>query len=178
MIYRPYISLRWRDFDYTSDNLYFVTSVVKNRICCFGEVIDGEMVLNEFGKIAEEQWLWLAKQYPYVRLHEFVIMPDHMHGIIEINRSLHPPRIHKIKSLSELIGAYKTRVSKNIHLAGFDAFKWQRSFYDRVIRNGRHHFYTAIYIQQNPQKWGAGAEGLFHHQPQIPVIITAAVHFD
>jgi len=71
------------------------------------------MVLNEFGKIAECQWYWLADQYPYVVLHAFVVMPNHIHGIIEIDHSRYSG---KIKSLPELMGSYKTTVSKQIHL--------------------------------------------------------------
>ena len=112
--------IRMEGFDYSKDNLYFITSCVKNMICCFGHIVgtgrdlsvqyaenDGnnrdqsqsipqeqniipshkKMILNEWGKIAESQWLWLAKQYPYVVLHEFIIMPNHIHGILEINRA-------------------------------------------------------------------------------------------
>jgi putative transposase len=76
------------------------------------------MILNEYGLIAEKQWDWLGEQYPYIVLHEFVIMPNHIHGIIEINRSnnwtgryLSLPNGNipvKKKPLSELMGAYKT----------------------------------------------------------------------
>jgi REP element-mobilizing transposase RayT len=75
-------------YDYSQDNLYFVTSCVENRVCCFGEIISQKMILNEYGKIAEKQWHWLGEQYPYIQLHEFVVMPNHIHGIIEINRSI------------------------------------------------------------------------------------------
>ena len=144
-------STRLQGYDYSSDNLYFVTSCVNNRICCFGEIVSvgtgrnpslhnnnmtfagsgrdltlqnnglyqskkykpkHQMVLNEYGKIAEKQWFWLAEQYPYVILHEFVVMPNHIHGIIEINRAKILRTGHdlsqqniKIKSLSELMGA-------------------------------------------------------------------------
>lgn len=77
---------RLQGYDYSSDNLYFVTSCVQNMICCFGEISAPRMVLNDYGKIAEKQWHWLGKQYPYVVLHSFVVMPNHIHGIIEINR--------------------------------------------------------------------------------------------
>src|SRR5689334_13939264 len=132
-------------YDYSQDNLYFVTSCVQNRICCLGAIANGEMILNEYGNIALQQWHWLALQYPYVKLHAFVVMPNHIHGIIEINRNGvsgvgtgrdvvgtdctdgctdgsrrcgdgSRPVPTKIKSLSELMGAYKTTTSKKIHL--------------------------------------------------------------
>ncbi len=70
-------------------------------------------------------WLWLADQYPYVVLHEFIVMPNHVHGIIEIVRATRgwTAQPIKIKSLSELMGAYKTTTSKKIHLLGYQEFE-------------------------------------------------------
>src|SRR5665213_2234249 len=165
---------RLKGYDYSQDNLYFVTSCVHDMICCFGDVVgtgrdlssnagfelrptnngdigidnigtgrdlslrEPQMILNEYGKIAEQQWHWLAEQYPYVVLHEFTVMPNHIHGIIEIDRNAvgtgrdlsgnvndnhvgtgRDLSLRKIKSLSELMGAYKTTVSKQIHLTGY-----------------------------------------------------------
>jgi len=146
---------RLRDYDYSRDNLYFVTNCVQNKVCCLGHVQGGEMVLNEYGRIADQQWHWLADQYPYVELHAFVVMPNHVHGIIEINRNKinHDPTV-KIKSLSQLMGAYQTTASKHIHLAGLLDFKWQRSFHDRIIRNDEAYQRISRYIENNPRKWG------------------------
>lgn len=79
---------RMIDFDYSSDSLYFVTSCTKNKTCCFGEVSDGEMILNEVGEIAKQQWQWLINKYKYLKLHAFVVMPNHIHAILEINADL------------------------------------------------------------------------------------------
>ena len=169
---------RLHDFDYSSDNLYYVTSCVQNRVCCFGEIVgtgrdavdrsrlsvhsdDSKMILNEYGEIAQKQWYWLSEQYPYVILHEFVVMPNHIHGIIEINRSRIKSSIPvKIKSLSELIGVYKTTVSKQIHLLEcrdrsrpVPTFAWQRSFHEHIIRNEKEFERISEYISTNPLKW-------------------------
>ena len=172
---------RLKGYDYSQDNLYFTTSCVKDRICCFSKIEDSKMILNRYGKIANDQWLWLADQYPYVILHEFVVMPNHMHGIIEINReniiqgvgtgrivgtgrdlslrtALHDSSLPllpktKIKSLSQLLGAYKTTTSKQIHLAGFLEFEWQRSFHDHIIRDEKSYIRIADYILNNPSTW-------------------------
>lgn len=167
---------RLRNFDYSSDNLYFVTSCVKNRICCFGDIKPGEIsqkiVLNEYGEIAQKQWLCLAENYPYVILHAFIIMPNHIHGIIEINSTRISNSTIKIKSLSELIGAYKMTVSKQIHLLetrcrdrsrpvpALDRsrpvptlFAWQRSFYEHIIRNEKEFKRISDYIVANPSNW-------------------------
>jgi putative transposase len=165
---------RLKGYDYSSDNLYFVTSCVQNRKCCFGEIVPvntvgtghdlsqqpiiPKMILNQYGDIAEKQWYWLSEQYQYVVLHAFVVMPNHIHGIIEINRahvrtgrdlSLQP----KIKSLSELIGAYKTTISKQIHLIGFLEFQWQRSFHEHIIRGEKSFKTISDYIYNNPVNW-------------------------
>ncbi|MBF9251725.1 hypothetical protein I2I11_00300 [Pontibacter sp. 172403-2] len=164
------------DFDYSQDALYFVTSCVKDKICVFGEVVDEEMQVNEHGHIAERQWYWLAEQYPYVILHAFVVMPNHMHGIIEIDRENSPVGTgrdlsnrapitnhektttgalptQKIKSLSALMGVYKTTTSKLVRLAGLPDFAWQRSFHDHIIRHNSAYIHIRNYIQENPAKW-------------------------
>ena len=157
-------SIRLQGYDYSSDNLFFVTSCVHDRICCFGEIdLTGrdpsirknpKMKLSEFGIIAEKQWHWLAEQYQYIVLHALVVMPNHVHGIIEIKRSLIKSSVPiKIKPLSELMGAYKTTVSKQIHLCGFMEFQWQRSFYEHIIRDEKTFESITEYIINNPMNW-------------------------
>lgn len=168
---------RLHGFNYAQDRLYFITSCVHDRVCIFGEVIANQMILNECGMIADRQWYWLENQYPYVRVHTHIVMPNHVHAIIEINRdlfpnvrtgrdqsirdlSLHSESNIKIKSLSELIGAYKTTSSKQIHLIQtpdgsypYQSFCWQRSFHDRIIRNQKEYERIVTYIDQNPLSW-------------------------
>ena len=138
---------------------------------------------NDYGQIAEQQWQWLEQQYPYIVLHSFVVMPNHIHGIIEIDdrmavgtgrdlsneiddRNIRTGRdlsvreeAIKIKSLSELMGAYKTTTSKQIHLLDVDrsrpvpTFKWQRSFHDHIIRNEGSYLRISNYILNNPSNW-------------------------
>ena len=190
---------RLTGYDYSQDGAYFFTSVVKGRVPCLGEVRGGGMHLSAYGEIAQRQWYWLAERYPYVRLHAFVVMPDHVHGILEIDRSkinglvgtgrdlslptngddhdlslptngddhnlslptngddhdlsLRALPLFKIKSLSELKGAYKTTVSKQIRQAGMPDFAWQRSFHDRIIRDAEEFERIAEYIRTNPARW-------------------------
>jgi putative transposase len=166
---------RMKDFDYSSNNIYFVSSCTHDRIHYFGEIKNGKMHLNEIGEIALHQWKWLTNQYPYTKSHAFVVMPNHIHGILEINRDFirdvradHVVRAdrvvgsgrdltlqsqQKIKSLSELMGAYKTTTSKKIHLAGYPDFAWQRSFHDHIIRNAASYEKIYAYILNNPSHW-------------------------
>ena len=177
-------------YDYSQNNLYFVTCCVNNMECCFGDVIrvgtgrdlslnnaeinnskmnnpernEAEMILNEYGIIANNQLEWLQIQYPYIELHSYQVMPNHIHAVIEIN-SLKVNSIDKtgneqsvlgsvkIKSLSQIMGAYKTTSSKKIHLLGNDQFIWQRSFYDHIIRDERSYQNIMNYIENNPNCW-------------------------
>lgn len=178
---------RLQGYDYSLDNLYFVTSCVQDRVCCFGHVANGEMILNEYGTIAHQQFIWLNNQYDYVDVPVFVVMPNHVHAIIEIDRTFvgtgrdlsclipfadsdgsrpvptesNPYTdadgsrpVPTIKSLSQLMGAYKTTVSKQIHLTGFVEFQWQRSFHDHIIGNEKSYHTISNYIENNPVKWG------------------------
>lgn len=161
---------RMEGYDYSSDNLYFVTSCTHDKIPFFGDIEKGEMVLNELGQIAHQQWWWLVEQYAYVKSHAFIVMPNHIHGILEINREyandawagrndvgtgrdLSLPVPVKIKSLSQLMGVYKTTTSKHIHLLGRTDFAWQRSFHDHIIRDARAYENIKNYIHHNPQRW-------------------------
>lgn len=169
---------RMKGFDYASNNLYFITICVQDMVCCFGEIVISEgasrdlpvhdilpnkkskkMVLNQYGSVVAERLVWLENQYKYVILHNFVVMPNHVHAIIEIdslkikNEIQHLSEEIKIKSLSSLIGAFKTTASKKIHELGFLNFSWQRSFHDSIIRNQKSYTNISQYIVANPDNW-------------------------
>lgn len=151
---------RMLGFDYSTEAIYFITSNCKDRLHHFGEVENGKMILNKFGEIAKNQIEWLAEQYPYLIIHNSIIMPNHIHILMEIdkrriawaNRDL-PIQSPKIKSISSLMGAYKTTTSKLIHLAGNPHFEWHRSFYDNIVRNQIAYYRIDHYITNNPKKW-------------------------
>ena len=85
-------SIRLKNYDYTRAGAYFVTLCTQDRACLFGSVLDGETQLNEYGRKVADCWLWLAEQYPYVHLDEWVVMPNHVHGIIVITDDAHGGR--------------------------------------------------------------------------------------
>lgn len=169
---------RMKGKDYSEDGCYFVTSNCKDNKHHFGKVVNGEMVLNEFGEIAKQQILWLEKQYPYLKIHNWVVMPNHVHFLMEIDRGrisagtareLSVPAESpeksienfekneiqeiKIKSISSLLGAFKTTSSKHIHLAGNEDFAWHRSFHDHIVRNSDAFRNMDRYITNNPKNW-------------------------
>lgn len=77
-------SIRLKDYDYSKAGLYFITICVNNRECLFGKISNGQMELNEAGNIAYKYWKEIPKHFPHVILHEYVVMPNHVHGIIEL----------------------------------------------------------------------------------------------
>jgi len=169
---------RMKGFDYSSDNLYFVTICVKDRVCCFGEILENaertahelsvhksnqsnskkdrsnyKMKLNKFGLIVQERLEWLPVQYQYAVMHNYVVMPNHVHAVVEIDSLKVLGKEVKIKPLSGLVGAFKTTSSKLIHEAGFLGFSWQRSFHDHIIRTQQAYQNISNYIDMNPLKW-------------------------
>ncbi len=152
---------RLQKYDYSQNGYYFVTICTKDRYEWFGEVKDDVMELNEYGQIVKKQWIWLSEQYNYIKLDEFAIMPNHLHGILIIVGGGRDRPLQKIKSLSELVGALKTTSSKLIHMAGLKGFHWQRSFYDRVIRNEKELMQIREYILNNPKKQDLDIENIY-----------------
>ncbi len=138
---------RLEGYDYSESGFYFVTTCVENRENVFGSITDSRCELSDYGKIFEKILHETIALFPGIDLDYYVIMPDHVHLIIIINST---EEKKKAKSLSGIIGAVKSRSSAAIHQAGFKSFKWQPSFYDRIIRNERELFYIRQYIEQNP----------------------------
>ncbi len=143
---------RKKGFDYSSEQIYFVTICTHEKTHDFGFVDNSCMKLNENGKIAEEQLHWLEQQYPYVEIHNAVVMPNHVHVLFQIEAQKGMIST-KIKSVSELIGAFKTTVSKAIHSEGHIDFRWQRSFHDHIVRDANGYENIFQYISDNPARW-------------------------
>jgi REP element-mobilizing transposase RayT len=153
---------RLNEFDYRQGYWYFVTICVKGMNPYFGRIEKAKMILNDFGKIVEERWKALSKKYESVYLDKYVVMPNHFHGIITFDNNvgttheLSLQTSEKIKSLSHYIGEFKMQSSKQIHQNGLKEFKWQRSFYDRIIRNEKELYRIRKYIEENPLRWEIG----------------------
>jgi putative transposase len=162
-------SIRLKQYDYSWPGWYYVTMCTKDRDCTLGDVIADRVVLNEIGKISEQCWRWLGERFPQVELDEYVIMPNHLHGIVIINEprrngSRTTPTQIKTKPLGRLIGAFKTTSTKQINQrqgTPGDIF-WQRGFYEHVIRNDADLHRIRQYIQNNPQKWALDEENPNH----------------
>ncbi len=164
---------RLKNFDYSQNGFYFVTICTKNRENYFGEIVDGKMILNEYGKIAEQNWKNILNHYQNVDIDEFVVMPNHIHGIIlsvgnEYFRSYDENRsdnwnenqingnenIHSLPNLSNIIKWFKIWCTKEIRNIYNDfTFTWQKSFFDVIIRNDEQLEKIRQYIIDNPIKW-------------------------
>jgi REP element-mobilizing transposase RayT len=133
-----------------ASGLYFVTLCTWNRVPLFGSIRDGTTELSPAGNIVADTWQWLPRQYEYLRLDEWCVMPDHLHGIIRIQRGEPPP-----KSLGRLIGAFKTVSTKRINELRKTpaALVWQRDYWDRSIRSPADLERVREYIRTNPRRF-------------------------
>lgn len=167
-------SIRLRGYDYSQAGAYFITVCQVNRECIFGEVINGEMHPNQFGEIVLKWWNELPTYYPPVELDEFVVMPNHMHGILLItNVGAGSPRQSTApdkRTLGQLIGYFKFQITKEINQildAGY-AKVLQRDYYEHIIRNEREWNAIAEYIRNNPANWHADVDNPANFQKRPP----------
>lgn len=148
---------RLKEYDYSLPGYYFATICTKNMSHYFGQVTNAKMVLSEIGKSVENYWLDIPKHFPYVELDSFIIMPNHIHGIIIIdnvvNEDFRSQQTNKQSSLSSIIKGFKIGVTKWYRKNNSKESIWQKSFYDRVIRNERELYKIRKYILENPLKW-------------------------
>ncbi len=160
-----------KGYDYAQPGAYFVTIVTQGQRCLFGEIIDDQMRLSHSGHIVQKAWQDLPNHYPHVRLDEFIIMPNHVHGIIvltDIERRggstdpplpdppLQPDSTEMVShGLPEIVRAFKSfsarRINQNLHVEGSPV--WQRNYYERIIRNNTEWDRIRLYIQNNPRQW-------------------------
>ena len=180
-------SIRLKGYDYRSAGAYAVTISVNGRELSLGRVVDGEMELSDLGRVAAESWTWLEEQYPYVSLDAWVVMPNHLHGIIGIHdddgdggrggsrTALTPTALTrtpptKRKPLGRLIGAFKTVSTKRINQVRDTpgARFWQRNYYEKIIRNERQLHALRRYIMDNPRQWALDSENPASHRERNP----------
>lgn len=161
-------SLRLKGHDYSKAGSYFITICIKDMVCMFGKITNGEMTLNKYGTIANKYLTEIPEKYNLTRLHEFVVMPNHIHAIIEITGSSTIGAIHESPKqeltlrdqrrkmlLSKIVGWYKMNTAKQINIIRQmegSAF-WQRNYYEHIIRNEKSYQTIADYIMSNPIKW-------------------------
>jgi len=165
-------SIRLKGYDYTQAGVYFITICAYQRMHVFGEIVNGEMVLNDTGQIARDEWFKTAELRPYVELYEdeFVVMPNHAHGMIWIvgaRRRAPTDVIEKFGkpvkgSIPTIIRAYKSAVTYAANGAQNmrGAILWQKNYYEHVVRNDRELNNIGWYILNNPLNWQLDRDNL------------------
>jgi putative transposase len=171
---------RLQTWDYSNNGAYFITICTQNREHFFGNIKNGIMQLSEIGKLAEQYWLEIPNHFPFVELGNFVVMPNHVHGILIINKIDNPTLsstesvetrhclVSKINlnttigslrfqnqgknTISSIVGSYKSIVTKTSRQTHSD-FGWQSRFHDHIIRNSKSFDIIQNYIFENPLKW-------------------------
>ena len=170
-------SIRLQLFDYSSSGLYYVTIMTYHRKHLFGKILNEKMIHNEAGFAAIDFWRSIPKHFQNVTLHEFVVMPNHIHGIIELHQNENTKiRFNKFQkmipgSISAIVKGFKIGVTKwirsksvvGIVLAEYFLPEndpnvspqpvWQRNFYEHVIRNENSYQRISNYIINNQKKW-------------------------
>jgi len=148
-------SIRLQGYDYSQVGAYFVTVCVQNRKCLLGDILKDEMRLNDAGRMVERWWVELGNKFPSFELDEYVVMPNHFHGIIIIvGADL------CVRPIPEIVQWFKTmttneyiRSVKSLGWIPFNARLWQRNYYERVIRNEEEMCRIRQYIADNPAQW-------------------------
>jgi len=172
-------SYRLKNWDYSWNASYFVTLCTAQRHCYFGRIEGEKICFSPEGAVADVLWHEIKNHAKNVELGSYVIMPNHVRGIITLNNDIKPVfvgtrhalslqkqqkqpennRNHKSRfqnqgknSLSSIVGSYKSAVTKHIRRLGFD-FNWQPRFYDHIIRDKTSYLRISQYIDNNPANW-------------------------
>ncbi len=154
-------------WDYGWNGAYFITICTHNRNHFFGEIVNGTIQLSPVGALAHQYWQEIPNRFPYAQLDAWVVMPNHVHGILIIRRDAinrvstetettggitgtHNPMLHD--NVSRIIRWYKGRTAFESRKTNPD-FAWQTRFYDHVIRNRTSKDNIRRYIRNNPTRW-------------------------
>jgi REP element-mobilizing transposase RayT len=147
--------------DYSCPGLYFVTVCSDFKRCILGTVEDKKVRLSALGKIVHESWMAIPSHFARIHLHAWMVMPNHVHGILEITRSVvaaqHAAPAAESPapgSLSAIVRSFKSEVTRRVRAElNWGGEIWQRNYFDRVIRDGQEFSDAARYIAENPIRW-------------------------
>lgn len=133
--------IRLKDYDYSEENMYFITICVKDRLELLGKIIEGNIELTTEGKIIKQNINKIEKIYKNIIIDEYVIMPNHIHILLLINYK-------SDITISKIIKHFKTNVTREIKYS-----MWQKSFYEHIVRNEKEYFKIKEYIKYNVINW-------------------------
>ncbi len=185
-------SIRLKGYDYAQAGAYFITMCTQDRACLFGDVVDGNMRLNDAGRMVVAEWAMLPERFPNVVLDAFVVMPNHVHGIIITTTSVGAGLVPALDAgtaatgatttgattrvaptVGDVVGAFKSRVTveyvRGVNASGWPPFRgrlWQRNYYEHVIRDEVSLNRIRKYIRDNPAHWDLDRENPAVIQPE------------
>lgn len=162
-------SIRLQGYIYSLPGLYFITICTENRHCVFGYIQNDYMVLNDAGNMIACQWNQLNNRFPAIALHDYIVMPNHFHGIIELVGAIpcgcprktqnHRADTRSAPTIGDVVSAFKSlstnQYIQNVKQNNWQPFAgklWQRNYYEHIIRNEESYLKIAEYIQTNPIK--------------------------
>jgi putative transposase len=157
-------SIRLKGYDYSQKGFYFITICTQNRECLFGEIVENKMMLNNVGKYAKKSWNDIPLHFPHVKLDVYCIMPNHIHGILNIFKPIGakdflPQQIcaekqmGTSKTIGSIIRGFKIGVTKWIRKQMPGKKIWQRNYYEHIIRNENDYYRIYEYIENNHLRW-------------------------
>ena len=172
-------SIRLKGYDYSQAGTYYISICTKDRLCLFGDIANQEMVLNAAGRMITDAWNELAERFCNIELVEYIVMPNHIHGVISIvgvplvgtrktGNGLSKragTRPAPTKGLGDIVGAFKSFTTNDyiqgVRANGWTPFPgklWQRNYYEHIVRNDKELNLIREYIRQNPAQWDADKE--------------------
>lgn len=150
-------SLRYPGYDYAQPGAIFVTICTSGKQLLFGSVEDGQMVLNPAGAMAVELWQAIPRQFAETGIDAFVVMPDHIHGIVICGTDSHgnaPTTVGEVIRWfkASVVEAYRSGVAHH-EWTPYDRHLWQRDYHDRIIRTDAELAAIRAYVEGNPGRW-------------------------
>lgn len=173
-------SIRLKGYDYSQAGVYFVTIVTQDRRCLFGEVMDRQMRFNKAGQVAKRCWVDIPDHFPHVELDTFVVMPNHVHGIIVITdavgaKNFSPLQIGRTtrlgmrspsKTVGSIVRGFKIGVTKWFRQHTDIYNVWQRNYREHIIRNEESLNRIRQYLAENPLRWAFDGENPSAVEPE------------
>jgi len=154
-------SIRLKEFNYDQPGAYFVTICTKNRDSLLGSIKEGQLIKNDIGRAIQTAWEDLPKRFPEAALDAFIVMPNHIHGIIIVGAQFIAPTegvINHAPTLGEIVRTFKAMSTRRIREEIYPHFFWQRNYYEHVIRDEKSLNRIREYIITNPLRWSLDRE--------------------
>ena len=180
-------SIRLKGYDYSQSGAYFITICTYKKQCWLGEIHQGEMVFNQIGKIVAQEWLKSSEIRQEIELDQWIIMPNHLHGIVWIKNPVgaqglaplpipypkHGAAYRKPKSLASFVSGFKSAVTTRINKIRQTPRipVWQRNYYESIIRDEKGLNTIREYIIANPQKWSDDPENPQNNGQEVGLIL-------